>query len=145
MIISLVRDSFTEISTQGELEIDGQHYCWTLELPNKDGLPGSCIPQGTYKLAYLFSPRFARNMPHVLDIPNRSNILIHYGNTAEDTEGCVLIGNTRDTNFVGDSRNCFDAFLNVFLEALKAEQVFLQVIGGAQVPDSSGDIHMEAT
>lgn len=81
-------------------------------------------------------------MPHILDIPNRSGILIHWGNTAENTEGCILLGTTRGLNFIGSSREAFDAFLPVFLEGLRAGEVLLQVIGGARVPESSGDIHL---
>jgi hypothetical protein len=145
MNLLLQRDTFTDKSTTGELFIDGAHFCFTLELPNKDGLPGSCIPQGTYPVTAQMSPRFGRSMPHIHDIPNRSNILIHYGNVPEDTEGCILLGLTRDTDYVGQSRMAFDDFWAKFMPALSGGTVTLQVVGGAKQPDSSGDIHFDVT
>lgn len=132
MNLTLVRDTFTDISTTGELSIDGKPFCWTLELPNKDGLHGSCIPQGTYLVTAQMSPRFGRSMPHLQDVPNRSSILIHWGNTAEDTEGCILLGGTRDKDFVGKSRQMFDDFWELFMPALSGGSVSLKVTGGAQ-------------
>jgi len=56
----------------------------------------SCIPAGTYKV----TPHgWEKNTPfkykrtwRLLDVPNRSAILIHAGNFHKDTEGCVLVG-----------------------------------------------------
>jgi hypothetical protein len=140
--ILLQRDTFTDRSTTGTVYLDGQQFCWSLELPNKDGLPGSCIPQGTYPVTAQMSPRFGRSMPHIQDIPNRSEILIHWGNNPEDTEGCILLGLTRDTDYVGNSRMAFDDFWGKFMPALASGTVTLTVIGGAKVPESSGDIHL---
>ena len=144
MKLTLQRDTFTDKSTTGTLYLDGQQFCWTLELPNKDGLPGSCIPQGTYPVTAQMSPRFGRSMPHVQDIPNRSHILIHWGNTAEDTEGCVLIGGTRDTDFIGNSRQIFDDFWQKFMPALSGGTVTLTVTGGAKAQESqSVNLHAQ--
>ena len=131
MELLLQRETFTDQSTTGELYVDGQQFCYTLELPNRDGLPGSCIPQGAYPVTISFSPRFGRNMPHVDDIPNRSEILIHWGNTAEDTDGCILVGQTRSESFVGESRLAFDA---LWQRIIAGENITLTVLGGAQVP-----------
>jgi hypothetical protein len=145
MEILVQRDTFTDKSTTGTLYIDDQQFCWTLELPNKDGTVGYCIPQGIYPLTAQWSPRFGRSMPHVQDIPLRSLILVHWGNTPEDTDGCILIGGTRDTDYIGNSRMIFDDFWVKFLGGLAKGNVLLHVVGGAKVPDSSGDIHFDVT
>lgn len=51
----------------------------------------SCIPKGTYKVVLHNSPKHGRCY-HILDVPGRSEILIHAGNTHRDTEGCILVG-----------------------------------------------------
>lgn len=64
----------------------------TLELPflnNKTKV--SCIPEGTYKAVLHDSPTFGRCL-WLKDVPNRTEILIHAGNTFKNTEGCILIG-----------------------------------------------------
>lgn len=95
----------------GELSIDGEKFCWTLELPLGDGGPGSAIPYGTYKVEVYPSPKFGRLMPLLMDIPGRSNIEMHWGNTPENTDGCILLGNTMPgQNFIGNSRQTFDDF-----------------------------------
>ncbi len=142
--ITVARQWFTESSTCGQMLLDGQPFCYTLELPKKDGLPGSCVPTGTYPLAYLFSPRFGRNMPHIIDIPERSGILIHYGNTAEDTKGCILLGLTHEKDFVGDSRSAFDAFVPRFLEGLKAGDLTIEIIE-QQTPSNTEEVRSAVT
>jgi hypothetical protein len=110
MLLLVERDTFTPESTEGTLYIDGVQFCWTLELPVRDGLPGSAIPVGIYNVSAYPSPKFGRLMP-LLDVPGRSNIEVHWGNTPEDTNGCILLGGTRPgKDFIGDSRQIFDEF-----------------------------------
>lgn len=51
----------------------------------------SCIEEGTYNVVPHKSPKFGQCF-HVQDVRNRSEILIHAGNTAADTLGCLLPG-----------------------------------------------------
>jgi hypothetical protein len=117
--LTLNRIFFTDVSTQGQLLIDGNPFCYTLELPVKDGLPGSAIPEGTYPVVLAPSPKFMRSndpwvlkfaqlIPHLYQIPDRTDILIHFGNTADDTEGCILVGTAAETNFIRNSREAFE-------------------------------------
>ena len=83
--------------TIGKLYIDGQYFCDTLEdtvreikIPNK-----TAIPAGTYKVIVNVSPRFGRPLPRLLNLPNFEGILIHRGNTPEDTSGCILVGENK--------------------------------------------------
>ena len=141
MQLTLKRLWFTDESTQGELYIDGAFQCYTLELPNKDGLPGSCIPQGTYKIELQSSPKFelstdpwvqqyAKQMPHLVGIPRRSLIMIHWLNTPEETEGCIGVGESYSTNFIGESRAAFEA---LFPKIATSEGCSIAIIGGAIV------------
>ncbi len=108
MKLTLRRQWFTPESTIGELLIDDVFECFTLELPVRDGKPGSAIPCGTYPVRIDPSPRFRRDMPELFDIPGRSTILIHWGNSAKDTEGCILVGRHRAENYIGESRAAFE-------------------------------------
>ena len=66
--------------------------CKTLELPWKNNSPFvSCIPPGTYRARKHNSPKFGRSF-HVLNVPDRSEILMHPGNYNRDTLGCILPG-----------------------------------------------------
>ncbi len=67
---------------------------WTLELPwlnNQQYV--SCIPAGRYKCRKRYSKKYGWHF-HILGVPGRSYILIHFGNYFHDTEGCILVGMT---------------------------------------------------
>lgn len=61
----------------------------------------SRIPEGTYRIRRVYSPRFGETF-EVLDVPGRSHVLFHRGNTEEDTEGCILMGGTVGAILVED-------------------------------------------
>jgi len=118
MILTLSRTVFSPDYTMGELTVDGSPECATLELPVKDGLPGSAIPEGNYPVVLAPSPKFeastdpwvlnyASQMPHVIHIPNRTLIMIHWGNEVVDTDGCVLVGQRAEVGFIANSRLAF--------------------------------------
>ncbi len=109
-------------ATLGELFLNGGHECWTLEdvvSPSGVKVPGkTAIPVGRYRVIIDMSVRFKRPMPHVLNVPNFEGIRIHAGNTSEDTEGCILVGQTIvDSNFIGRSRAAFAALFEKLSEA----------------------------
>lgn len=67
--------------------------CKTLELPWKDNARNiSCIPTGTYKVNYTFSPKFLKYTYEIKDVPNRSGIRIHSANFASQLNGCIALG-----------------------------------------------------
>ena len=75
--------------------------CYTLELPWNDNKKQiSCIPKGEYNVEKRQSTKY-KNHFHVLDVPNRSYILIHQGNYNWHTKGCILVGKTL-TDINGD-------------------------------------------
>ena len=92
----IIRDTFTESSTIGELFLNGERMCDTLENPyinNERKI--SCIPEGEYKVRLRTAKESgSRDYLHLLvqDVPDRDWILFHRGNSAKDTSGCILVG-----------------------------------------------------
>lgn len=98
-------------ATLGELLIDFQHECWTLEPPDP-------IEAGTYDLTIDFSQRFQRLMPLVNDVPGHTGIRIHWGNWRKDTEDCTLVGQTEGKDFIGHSVDEFNTLFQKLQDAL---------------------------
>jgi hypothetical protein len=132
MHLKLVRKTFTEESTIGVLSIDGKPECFTLEdkvRPVK--IRGrTAIPTGIYEVTVTFSDRFQRPLPLLLNVPNFSGIRIHPGNTAADTEGCILVGTAEQKDMIRNSRVAFAALFAKIQAGLKKEKIFFEVVGG---------------
>lgn len=105
MKIAVVRQWPKDEYTVGRMFLNGALFCNTLEDrvvdKNKNGrfdgkekkVAGeSAIPYGTYKVTVDKSPKFKRELPRLHDVPHFDGILIHRGNTAKDTAGCILVG-----------------------------------------------------
>lgn len=111
MNIQLIRNKSSAKSTIGRLLIDGAFQCWTLEdvvRPAKIAHE-TAIPAGAYKVIITESNRFKRRLPLLVDVPGFEGIRIHPGNSAADTEGCILVGTAPATDWVGGSRAAFDS------------------------------------
>lgn len=122
--LKLVRDIFVPPATLGILYADGDFVCFTLE-----GTDRRLIPRGIYKVLVDFSPRFKRQMPHVLDVPGFSGIRIHTGNTAEDTEGCILVGVSRGETAVYKSVAAYtDLYARINKAQGEGKQITLEVV-----------------
>lgn len=105
-ILTLKRDTYTNKATIGKLYINDVFLCDTLEDVcrdiNRDGdlddagetkvYGETAIPSGIYKITLEMSPRFKKLLPLLHDIKNYSGVLIHMGNWAKDTRGCILVG-----------------------------------------------------
>ena len=115
----IIRDTFTENSTIGELFINGERFCDTLEKPwlnNQRNI--SCIPAGQYKVRLRLPRESAtRDYLHLLvqDVPNRDYILFHIGNTAKDTSGCILVGQGSEQDVVYNSQLAMDLVVKEIL------------------------------
>jgi len=99
----------------GVMKIDKELFCFTLEPPNLLNKPNvSCIPCGQYICSRTDSS-FGKTFI-VENVPNRKDILFHYGNTIKDTEGCIILGsklgNLSLRKAVMESRNIFYDFIN---------------------------------
>lgn len=121
--------------TIGKLYVDGTYFCDTLEdrvrdLTKEKKVPGrTAIPAGTYEVIVNISPRFRRKLPRLLDVPGFDGILIHRGNTAEDTAGCILVGENREQGKVINSTR-YELQLTGMLERAqgKGEKTTIEII-----------------
>ena len=86
MLIKLIRNQPQGKALFGQLYVDGEYFCDTLE--NTD----YAIPSGFYRLRVTMSPRFKIFLPILDGVIGRSGIRIHAGNTIDHTEGCILVG-----------------------------------------------------
>ena len=121
--------------TVGRLYVDGKLYCNTLEdvvrdLDKEAKVPGkTAIPAGTYKVIYNWSPKFGRNLPRLLNVPHFDGILIHPGNTADDSAGCILVGKNTEVGRLTESRYTSDK-LNVLIEDAQrhGEEITIDIV-----------------
>lgn len=89
MVISITRIYFPE-GTNGKLECEGKFICNTIELPWKENEKKvSCIPEGNYLLQKRYSKKFKWHI-EIMNVTNRSSILIHPANNAlKELNGCI--------------------------------------------------------
>lgn len=147
MDLYLKRIAKKDAYTIGKLYVDGQYFCDTIE--DKDrGLRqelgaavcksrkrhgATAIPTGRYQvLMNVVSPRFSQKkaykfcngkLPRLLNVPAFEGVLIHIGNTAEDTEGCILVGQNK---VVGKVINSTDTFHRLY-EKLKTAKGLIYI------------------
>lgn len=131
--------------TIGDLYIDGVFFCNTLEDKDrglKDGMTieeinkikihsETAIPTGIYKITLdVVSPRFAKSnqysfcggkLPRLLNVKGFDGILIHIGNTAADSAGCILVGENKVKGQVINSTSTFKRLYEVLKEAKDIE------------------------
>tara|TARA_R110000824_G_scaffold72964_1_gene185947 strand:+ start:118 stop:531 length:414 start_codon:yes stop_codon:yes gene_type:complete len=103
----LVRDTYTDESVIGKLYVNGEFISHTLELSWKNNQKSvSCVPRGVYDCRVrLAKDSASRNYNHLIleNVPNRSYILFHRGNTSKDSRGCILTGMMRGDNIIYQS------------------------------------------
>ena len=104
-MLKLVRTHLTKDYTIGKLYIDGKYLCDTIEdtVRDKKIFGETAIPYGRYKVTVTMSPKFGRLLPLLLDVPHFEGIRIHRGNSAVDTQGCILPGENKVRGMVINS------------------------------------------
>lgn len=134
MKMLLMRVQLDPDVTIGSLSIDGgPRECWTLEDPVRpDGVKiygETAIPAGPYTVDVTYSPRFKRPLPLLINVQGFLGVRIHPGNTAGDTEGCILVGTDRLEKSIGRSRIAFDALFNKLAGAkFRGESITLDIV-----------------
>ena len=100
--------------TIGELYVDGEFQCFTLEDPvTLVKIKGeSAIPAGRYRVSVTYSPRFKREMPLLHDVAGFEGVRIHPGNRTSDTEGCILVGNRATDGYLEESKMAYTDLFN---------------------------------
>tara|TARA_B110000459_G_C16103986_1_gene270825 strand:- start:82 stop:486 length:405 start_codon:yes stop_codon:yes gene_type:complete len=115
----LIRDTFSKESTIGELFLNGERICDTLENPWQDNQRNvSCIPEGVYPVRLRTARESAtRDYLHLLvqEVPNRDFILVHRGNFPSQTQGCLLVGLGTEQDVVHNSVLAMDLLIKEIL------------------------------
>jgi hypothetical protein len=139
-------------STLSQLSIDGTFFCYVLEDADR-GLTSdmhitdilrikqphaTAIPSGTYQVIMNWSARFNTYLPLLLDVPGYYGIRIHAGNTTDDTDGCLLVGqwnestrdevrSTNEMNNITQSRATLKRLIAILSKAGKKGNVTIQI------------------
>lgn len=134
MKLKLKRIAMRDTYTIGRLTVDGQYFCDTLEdrvrdLTKEKKVPGeTAIPAGTYDMVVNISPKFKRMLPRLLNVPNFDGILIHRGNTASDSAGCIIVGENKVVGRVINSTGYEQKLTDMLLKAQqKGEPLSIEV------------------
>lgn len=101
-----IRNNSGEKYTLGRMYLDNVFFCHTCEDEDRflEGqvtekvYGATAIPRGRYKVETSYSNRFCRVLPIVLDVPGFTGIRLHGGNRAEDSDGCLLVGQVRTSS-----------------------------------------------
>lgn len=145
MKLKLRRIAKKETYTIGKLYVNGKYFADTIE--DKDRhltqdtplwkirevkvAAKTAIPTGTYNIRmdvispkYSLKPWYITNchgarVPRLEDVPGFSGVLIHCGNTAADSAGCLLVGKNTAVGMVLESKATFLKLYKVMYEAYK--------------------------
>lgn len=141
MELRLKRIARRDTYTIGHLYIDDVYFCDTIEDADRglrQELPVSvnkakkkagvtAIPVGRYQVTLgVKSPRFSKKsqydfcrgyLPRLINVPAFEGVLIHIGNTANDTEGCILVGRNTQVGKVLESTKTFKSLYAVLKSA----------------------------
>lgn len=130
MKITVKRIFKGESYTIGKFYIDGDYFCDTIE-DSVRNLPAKCpdtpkgamckckekvysetaIPAGSYKVTMEYSPRFKKTLPYLHNVPHFLGVLIHSGNFAKDSSGCIIVGLNKVKGQVLESRVTMDKLM----------------------------------
>lgn len=135
--VKLVRQPSKDYGTLGELSVDGKKWK-TIELPWKDNKNNvSCIPAGTYKVTWQYSPKHGLCY-ELVDVPKRTDVQIHSANFAGDTDkgykaellGCIALGKTHDK--INGQMGVTSSKISVkeFNDYMNKEPFLLEIING---------------
>lgn len=124
MMLNVRRDILRDDCTLGTLFVNGHAFCYTCEdAVRMHKIKGkTAIPYGEYQVIVNFSKRFQKMMPLLLAVPEFEGVRIHAGNSASETEGCILVGQDRTDNGVAKSRAAFDLLMPEIEEAIASKQ-----------------------
>lgn len=156
MELTLKRIALRSEYTIGKLYVDGEYVCDTIEDTvrdlDKDGkfangevkIPGkTAIPYGRYEVTmkvkspkysnftkYSWAKKYDGYLPRLLNVPHFDGVLIHVGNSALDSEACVLVGENKVVGKVINSVNTFRRLMDDYLVPAKKrnENIVITII-----------------
>lgn len=133
MKLLLKRVALRETYTIGKLYIGTHYFCDTCEdkvrdIEREGKVYGkTAIPYGTYKVTLgVQSPKYSQRsnydwckgyLPRLLNVPHFEGILIHAGNTADDSSGCILCGQNKVKGKVINSMATLKRLYGILKEA----------------------------
>ena len=152
MKLTVKRNVLRSSYTLGELYIDGQFFCSTLEdldrgltqdmplnLIKSLKIPGeTAIPKGTYKVTLdVVSPKFSKypfymkvcegKLPRLIDVKGYEGVLIHVADGIKRDallQGCIGIGNLSSEEYLINGKQVFTEFYN----RIKGNDVELEIL-----------------
>jgi hypothetical protein len=144
--ISITRAPSVKGATIGRISIDGL-FLRTLEDEVREPMTGrpsdpaqleawvktwkiqneTAIPRGRYRIVLHDSPHFGCVLPMLVGVPGYDYVLIHWGNAAKDTEGCILVGTSTEANLIYHSKDAFKLLFPKIQAALAKQEVFLSI------------------
>jgi hypothetical protein len=135
MKLNLKRDPSSLLSTIGDLVINGIWECYILEDVDRFVENGAfkiegrtAIPRGEYEILLDWSDRFKCLMFRLADVPGFTGIRIHAGNVSVNTDGCLLPGQTKGKDWVGESVAALKNLSMKLLDAiLRGENVWIEI------------------
>lgn len=136
--ITLDRKIFTDLSTIGEVLVEGELVCHALELSCRKGNPDGkmAITAGKYEISMNSVPesplelRFGFPLPLINNVTGREGIRIHPANVPAELEGCIAPGMKYDTDQIFDSRKAFAVIVAEIEKRLAVGKCYLEVFGG---------------
>ncbi len=142
MKLKLERKYLGDKYTIGKLYVDNTYFSDTLEDKvrdlNKNGkfdngeskiYGETAIPYGTYDIIVNYSPKFKRDLPRLLNVPSFDGILIHRGNTPEDSSGCILVGENKVKGKVINSTPYEEKLVKMMKDSIaKGEQITIEIV-----------------
>lgn len=141
MELRIKRRFFADTYTIGTLYINGERFSDTLEDKNRDvnkngyfdgtekKVAGeTCIPFGCYTVIVNRSPKMKRDLPRLQNVPHFDGVLIHRGNSAKDSAGCILVGENKVKGGLLNSAP-YEEKLTALLKQVQArgERIFLTI------------------
>lgn len=152
MVVKVERRYKKAAYTIGRLSVDGRVLCDTLEdtdrglrqempaneLASRKVYGKTAIPAGTYRVTMgIVSPKFrdrywakrwGGRLPRLQNVPAFEGVLIHVGNAAGDTDGCILVGENKQVGKVINSQLCFDCLMEQLVAAwYRGEDITLTI------------------
>jgi len=140
MELQLLRYSDNQESTLGIMLADSKFECYTLEdeFRNVKVAGETRIPEGEYEIKFreVMSPmteKYRQLYPwfewhiEIVGVPGFQFVYIHVGNTAEDSDACVLVGDSTENNKFGKGRQgysvrAFERFYKKVWRELKSNK-----------------------
>lgn len=141
MRLTVERKWRKEDYTIGILKVNGVKLCNTLEdAVRVEKVAGkTAIPKGSYRVMMnIKSPKFEGRawskpyggiVPRLRNVPGYQGVLIHVGNTAADTDGCILVGDNTEKGKLTNSTNRYYELMGILLNAaLSGESIDITIL-----------------